>query len=133
MPQLDLYVVGVGFGADLDFFDLNPGLLFSGLLLSFILLVFEAAIIHDLAYRRACVGGDFHKIKAKFLRRRQCGLYRNNPQLIAIRINDPHFFFFNILVCSGCIAALFFFSYADTSCFSGLRGLCLLLFLAFTI
>lgn len=68
MAKFDFEVIGVCFGAQLDFLELKSGLFFSGFLLLFVLLVLEAAIIHNFANRRFRIGRNFNQVKPELFR-----------------------------------------------------------------
>lgn len=91
MAKFDFEVMGVCFGAQLDFLELKSGLFFSGFLLLFVLLVLEAAIIHNFANRRFRIGRNFNQVKPELFRGVNGGLEGQNTQLLAFRVNDPDF------------------------------------------
>ncbi len=61
--HLDLVVMGIGPGTELDLLDLDDLLLLTGLGLALLLFVFELAQIHDLADRGHGVRGNLDKVQ----------------------------------------------------------------------
>ena len=60
--EFDVFVVGIGLGAEPDLFDL---LLVVPLLLLLGLVVLVLAVIHDSADGRALVGGNLHEVHSR--------------------------------------------------------------------
>jgi hypothetical protein len=89
MTDLDLKVMLTGFGPDLDFLYLKRRLLLFGFLQLFRLFIFIAAVIHDLADRRVCIGRYFHQIETIFRCLFQCLVDRYDPYLAAVGVDDP--------------------------------------------
>lgn len=116
MAELDFQVMFIGLWTDFDFFDLKRGLLFFGFLLFFGLLVFETAVIHNFTDRRRRRGGNFNQIKPGFFGGGYGLMNRNNTALVALGIDQPHFFEFDFPVYSGFVAVLFLLNYLPTSC-----------------
>src|SRR5258708_15904073 len=63
--HLDVVVVVVDAGAQLDLLDLDDLLLLARLVAALLLLVFELAEIEDLDHRRVRVGGDLDEIETR--------------------------------------------------------------------
>lgn len=98
MPELGLVVMVVGFRPDLDFLDLDYGLVLLGFLLLLFLLVLEFSEIHDTADRRFSVRSDLHQVIALFLREIDGILAGQNAYLLPFRTDNPHFAGANLLV-----------------------------------
>ena len=64
IAHLDVIVMRIGVGPELDLFDLDDLLLPTSFAFAFLLLVLELAKIHDFADRRVRVGRNFNQIKA---------------------------------------------------------------------
>ena len=65
--HLDIIVMRVRVGTELDLFDLDDFLLFPGLRLALLLFIFELAKIHDLTDRWVGIGRYFNQIEASFI------------------------------------------------------------------
>jgi hypothetical protein len=91
MADLGFQIVVAGFGANLDFLDLDGALLFFGFLLLFGLFVLEPTVIHDLADRWIGVGRNLHQIQAMLSSRRQGPCEGNDADLTAFRVDQPNF------------------------------------------
>src|SRR5207249_5125730 len=85
---LELVVVLVGLGAELDLLDLDDPLLLLGLLGLLVELVPVLAVVQDAADRRTRVGRDFDEVQALHLRLAQRLVRRHDPQLAAVRPDD---------------------------------------------
>src|SRR5690606_16516527 len=60
------------------------------LALALALFVAELAVVHQAAHRRARVGCDFNQVQVPFLGHGQSLVGRQNAQLLAVLIDDPH-------------------------------------------
>ncbi len=67
IAHLDVIVVAVCVGTELDLFDLDDLLLLAGFALALLLFVFELAEIHDFAHGRRGIGRDFNQVKPGFV------------------------------------------------------------------
>ena len=101
VAHLDVIVVGIGVGAELDLFDLDDLLLFAGLGLALLGFVFELAEIHDLAHRRVGVWRDFNQIKPGFLGHHQGAGRRNYADVFTFGADQADFTGSNAFVDAG--------------------------------
>jgi hypothetical protein len=99
--ELGLIVVFVGLRADLDFLELDDGLLLSGFLLLFLLLILEFPEIHDAADRRLGAGRHLHQVKAPLLGHAQGLGGGDDAHLLAVVRDDPHLAGANPVVAPG--------------------------------
>jgi len=98
----------VGFGTQLNFFNLDMNLFFSGFLLFFALLILELAVVHYAAYRRFGRGRHLNQIQLLLLREFKRLGYGKNAKLFAVGTNNPDLGCMNALIdvygrfCYGC-------------------------------
>lgn len=90
MLELRLVVMIVRLGTELDFLDLNYGLVLFRLLLALFLLILELAVIHDLANGRIGIGSDLDKVKTFFLGNTKSFASVQNAQLFTVVVNNPY-------------------------------------------
>ena len=74
----------------LDLFDFNDFLLFTGFVCAFLGFIFKFAIIEYFANRWVCMGLDFNKIKAKIFGFTDGVKSIKNPKLFALRVNAAY-------------------------------------------
>ncbi len=98
MPDLGLEIVVVGLRTNLDFLDLHYGLAFLGLLLLFLRLVLELAVVHHTTDRRIGRSGDFHQIKTVFLGHGNGFITAQNTKLFPFGADYPQFTGTNLFV-----------------------------------
>lgn len=79
--HLDFVIMGIGPGTELDLLDFDDFLLFAGLSLALLLLIFKAAEVHDLANRGHGVGRNLDQIKPGFLGQSHCPGGCHNTQI----------------------------------------------------
>ena len=91
MPDLDLQIVFIRLGTDLDFLHLNDRLLFLGFLRTLALLILELSVVHDLANGRVCIGSHFHQIQLFLCGQLQSLLHRQYAQLLPFSADYPNF------------------------------------------
>ena len=89
VADLGHQIMLAGFGADLDFLDLECTLLFFGLLHFFGLVVLETTVIHYLADRRIRVWGNLHKIKVVISCDGKCLVNCHYAELLAFGVDYP--------------------------------------------
>ena len=89
--HLDVIVVLVGAGAKLDLFDFDDVLLFAGLSLALLLLIFEFAEIHDLADRRFGIWRNLNQIQPCLLSHLHCTGGCDHADIFAVRSDQPDF------------------------------------------
>ena len=82
--HLDLVVMGIGVGAELDLFDLDDLLILAGVRLFLLGLVFELAKIHDLADRGHRIGRNLDQIEPRLFGHDQGAFRRDNAHVFAI-------------------------------------------------
>ena len=90
-PNLGLDVMLVCFWSDPDFFDNDLMLLLLGLVVLFLLLIFEFAKVHDLANRRLCLRCDFNQIQVFVPCHGHGFINRENADLLARLIDHSCF------------------------------------------
>jgi len=91
VAHFHVIVMGVRIGAELDFFDLDDLLLFTGFGLALLLFVFELAEIHDLAHRRIGVGRNLDQIQTGIIGHLHSTRRGHNPCVFAIGSDQPDF------------------------------------------
>jgi len=101
--ELCLVIVLVGFGAKLDFLNLDHSLFLFGFLLAFLLLILELTIVHDLTYRRVCLLCYFNQIKTPFLGYLEGFMCGKNSQLFTFIIDNSDLGYSNALVSAGTV------------------------------
>jgi hypothetical protein len=89
--HLDLIIMGIGSGAELDFLDLDDVLLLARFGLALLRLILVFAKIHDLADRRLGVGRDFDQIKSGFFGHLHGAGWCDHPDIFAISPNQADF------------------------------------------
>jgi hypothetical protein len=95
----------VGFGAQLNFLELDPDLLLFRVGRTFALLIFVLAIVHDPTNRGLRGRRNFDQVKAGLGCSLQGGIQIHNTQLIAFIVNDANFTGPDSLVDIGCVLA----------------------------
>ena len=90
MLDLEIQVMVIGFRSDLDLFNLHLHLFLLGLLLFFVLLILELAIVHNSANRRIGGGGYLNQIQLACFCRLQCFTQGKNPQLFTIMTDNTY-------------------------------------------
>ncbi len=90
--DFEVNVVFVGFGPQLDFFDLNLRGVFAGFFGFLFLLVFEFTKVHEFANGRACGLSDFNKIHTEFFGHLKCTQRRDDSDLLAVCADEADFF-----------------------------------------
>src|SRR6056297_290614 len=91
VAHLDVIVVRVGVGAELDFLDLDGLLLLACLGLAFLLFVLVLSEIHDLADRRLRIRRYFHEVEPDLLGHLERPGGRNNADILAIGTDEADF------------------------------------------
>ena len=89
--EFGLVVMFVRLGTHLDFLDLHDSLTLFRVLLLFLLLVLELAVVHDAADRRRGVGRNLHQVTANFAGHGNGLIALQNTQLFPFRADDTHF------------------------------------------
>src|SRR5262249_38633808 len=113
---LELVVVLVDLGPELDLLDLDHLLVLSRLARALLLLVLVLAEIHDSANRRHGGGRDFDEVEAFLLRNGQRLGRRHDAQLLAVVVDDANFAHANPFVHACAIVA----PWASVECDKGL-------------
>jgi hypothetical protein len=90
MLELRLVVMVVRLGTELDFLDLDYGLIFFRLLLALFLLILELTVVPDLANGRIGSGSNLDKVKALFLGNPQSLTGIEDAQLLTVVVNNPY-------------------------------------------
>lgn len=98
ITHLNFVIVRVRVRAELDLFDLDDFLLFAGLGLALLGLVFELAKVHNLANRRVCVWRNLNKIQPGFFGQNHGAGGRYNAAIFAIGANQADFRGADVLV-----------------------------------
>ena len=88
IPDLELKIMLADLWSDFYFFDVD-GLSLGVLLME---LIFIFAEIEDLAYRRVCRRGYFHKIELPFVRNNQGLAHRHDAKLTAVTVDNSDLF-----------------------------------------
>ena len=88
MLHLEVHVVALGLGAELDLFDLDRRRVLAGLLLLLGLLVLVLAVIHDPAHRREGARRDLDEIQALLLGDPDRLVGRQDAELLATVFDD---------------------------------------------
>lgn len=109
MIDLEFEVVIVGFGPQLDFFDLNLCRVFAGFFGFLFLLVLELAVVHQLTNGRVCSFSNFNEVKALFFSHLECTQGRDDSDLLAISADKAYFFYTDASIDTG----FFFFFFTD--------------------
>ena len=87
LKMYEFEVVVIGLGSQSDFLDDNLGRFLLDFFLFFLLLIEEFLVIHDFAYRRIGLGGDFHQIQFKLVGHIQSLFERDNLRLEVFTYN----------------------------------------------
>ena len=98
MPDLGLEIVVIGLGTDLDFLDLHHSLAFLGLLLLFLRLVLELAVVHNLADGRRGLRSNLHKVHIFLDSHVLRGCQRHDTELLALRTDQADLLVSDLLV-----------------------------------
>ena len=106
IAHLDVVIMGIRVGAELDFLDLDRLLLFPRLGFPLLHLVFVFAKIHDLGDRRVGVRRNFHQIEPDFLGKLAAALGRDNAQIFAFGANQAKLIRGDALIRAGSGVAL---------------------------
>src|SRR6056297_2889114 len=101
VAHLDVVIMGVGPGAELDLLDLDGLLLLARFGLAFLLFVLVLAEIHDLADRRIRIGRDFHEVEPHFLCHLERPRGRDEADIFAVGTDQADFFGANTVVHAG--------------------------------
>ena len=80
----------VNIGTQLDFFDFDNFLLFTGFIGAFLRFIFKFAVIENFANWWICIGLDFNQIEAKILSFANSVLRIEHPKLFAFRVNTAY-------------------------------------------
>lgn len=84
VAHFDFIVIAIGVRAELDFFDLDDLLFLTGLSFFLLSLVFELAVIHDLADGRVRVWRNLDEVEPCFFCHFHGTLWRYNAHVLAI-------------------------------------------------
>ena len=84
-------VVRIRIRAELDLFDLNDLLLFAGLGLTLLRLIFELAKVHDLAHGRIGIGRNFNKVQPGLFGHLHGARGRDHAGVFTIGANQANF------------------------------------------
>ena len=106
IAHLDVVIMGIRVGAELDFLDLDRLLLFPRLGFPLLHLVFVFAKIHDFGDRRVGVRRNFHQIEPDFLGKLAAALGRDNAQIFAFGANQAKLIRGDALIRAGSGVAL---------------------------
>src|SRR5690554_7722471 len=98
VAKLDLIVPFFRPWTKLDFLDLNLFLILPGGSLLLLLLEDMLAVVHDSAYRRICIGGDFNQVEPSLLGVGQHFLNGDDTDLFTIVANQANFTRRDVLV-----------------------------------
>jgi len=88
VPLLGLVVMDPDLWSELDLLDLNLELMLPGLLGALLLLVAVLRVVHDPRDRRICAGRDLHEIEALAERELERFLRREDPDLLALVVDQ---------------------------------------------
>src|SRR5205823_2558932 len=89
--HLHVVIVIVDHGAHLDLLDLDDLLLLAGFGGLLLLLIFELAVIENLAHRRLGIGRQFDEIETGFLGQRQGLAGRYNAAVLSLLVDEADF------------------------------------------
>ena len=91
VAHLDVVVVHVGVGPELDLFHLDDLLLLAGFGFAFLRLVLVLAEVHDLADRRRGVGRDLDQVQPGGFGQCHGAFRRHHAHILAFRSNQSNF------------------------------------------
>ena len=89
--HLDLIIMLIRAGTELDFLDLDDLLLFAGLSLTLLRLIFEFAKVHDLTDRRLGIRRDLDQIKPGFFGKAHSAGRGDNTDVLAVGSDQSDF------------------------------------------
>ena len=95
---LGVEVVNVDAAGELNLLDLDGLLLLLSFLFLLVTLIAVLAVVHDLAYRRVCGGGNQYKVQSHLVRFFKRVARAHNAKLLAVACNNANFLLFDLLI-----------------------------------